>query len=148
MSSLCVIFADSIIYFAGYDCYIADIVIWVIVPLIVILFIMEYLMICRLFSCKVLNFTSCDFIYIFCILSLLVELTRITPTMSSFTYYSLDEDHEYHHIDNQTYWKHKLFDSFIDLNVRSCSIIKNDGDYIFKADLSGDIEFYNCNIGL
>eukprot|EP01083_Nonionella_stella_P177278 622615_1 len=81
------------------------------------LFSVEYLMICRLFSCKVFNTTSCDLVYVFSILSLVIELTRITPAMKQFNYYSLDDSDPQHHIDNALYWKHKLFDSFIDLII-------------------------------
>ena len=115
--SLFTIFADSVIYFSGYDCLRADIIIWVIIPIIIVIFIIEYLMICKLFSCPVFNITMCDAMYVFSILSLVVELTRITPEMKQFNYYSLDENHESYHIDNITYWKHKLFDSFIEFVI-------------------------------
>ncbi len=39
-----------------------------------------------------------------------------------------------------------LFDGFTDLNVDTCNAFTNDGDYLFKATLSRDVTFNNCQI--
>eukprot|EP01084_Bolivina_argentea_P194618 333940_1 len=39
-----------------------------------------------------------------------------------------------------------LFDSFTDLSINTCNIFTNDGDYLFKATLSGNIIFTDCQI--
>eukprot|EP01083_Nonionella_stella_P172961 595103_1 len=39
-----------------------------------------------------------------------------------------------------------LFDSFIDLSIDNCNVLANDGDYLFKGTLLGDIVISNCII--
>ena len=41
-----------------------------------------------------------------------------------------------------------LFDSFIDISIMYCNIIMNNGEYIFKSMISGDIIFKSCLIDI
>ena len=36
-----------------------------------------------------------------------------------------------------------LFENFIDLDIYDCKIINNDGNYLFKSELYGNIKFKN-----
>ena len=93
--SLCSIFVITLIC---YDHEQINVFIWIIIPLIMLLFSIEYQQICKYFECTVCNLTACDFVYVCSICSLIVELLRINLYYDDYAV---------------SYWQRKALDAFL-----------------------------------